>query len=273
LIFDPDTRLTQLGLVPLLGGGNANLHSNYLFFPSREFGGSGSQSLGELTSLWLDHLFDQNVRTYSFVSLRPADTEAARNLTSRFSRDNSQPIVTMNFGVGENSAKCLGDEFEQALVISMIQHGAIVILDKSASSEEIARADRIVSAAARIERDGTSMKVVELDEQRLESLPKNIDVDLVTWNGRIGLLAALIAQSDLYIGYDSAGQHIAAALGVPCIDVFAGFNSERFVHRWSPTGTAETRVVTVGAGGGSGELAERVTQHAIEMLRRRKPGS
>jgi ADP-heptose:LPS heptosyltransferase len=205
------------------------------------------------------------------VSLRPADTESARNLTSRFNHDNSKPIVTMNFGVGENSAKCLGDEFEQALVMSMIQHGAIVILDKGASSDEIARADRIVSAASRIEQGGRGVRVVELDEQRLGSLPESIDADVLTWNGRIGLLAALIAKSDLYIGYDSAGQHIAAALGVPCIDVFAGFTSERFVQRWSPTGTAETRVVTAEPGGRSGELAELVTQHAIEMLQRKSP--
>ena len=273
LIFDPDTRLTQLGLVPLLGASNANSHSDYLFFPSRESGGRGSQSLGELTSLWLDRVFDQNVRTHPFVSLRPADTEAASNLTSRFGRHNSQPIVTMNFGVGENSAKCLGNEFEQSLVFSMIQHGAIVILDKGASSEEIARAGRIVSAASRIERAGKGVRVVEMDEQRLTSLPESIDADLLTWNGRIGLLAALISKSDLYIGYDSAGQHIAAALGVPCVDVFAGFASRRFVERWSPTGTAETRVVTAGAGRGSGELAERVTQHAIEMLQRKSPVS
>lgn len=271
LVFDPDTRLTQLGLVPLLRDRNANSHLDYLFFPSREFGGGGSQSLGELTSLWLDRVFEQNVRTYPFVNLRPADTEAARNLTSRFSRDNSKPIVTMNFGVGENSAKCLGDEFEQSLVFSMIQHGAIVFLDKGGSSDEVARADRIVSAASRIEQDGRGVRVLELDEQRLGSLPESIDADVLTWNGSIGLLAALIAKSDLYIGYDSAGQHIAAALGVPCIDVFAGFTSERFVQRWSPSGSAETRVVTADTVGGSDELAGRVTQHAIEMLQRKSP--
>jgi len=268
VIFDPDTRLTQLGLVPMSRAGSMNSRPGYLFFPSREFGGGGSESLAELTSLWLDRVFDQNVRTYPFVSLRPADTEAARNLTSRFNPENSRPIVTMNFGVGENPAKCLGDEFEQSLVLSMIEHGAIVILDKGASTEEVARADRIVRAASRIERNGRGVSVVEINEQRLASLPDIIDADLLTWNGRIGLLAALISKSDLYIGYDSAGQHIAAALGVPCIDVFAGFTSDRFVHRWSPSGAAETRVVTVDAGSGSGELAGCVTQHAIEMLQR-----
>ena len=55
----------------------------------------------------------------------------------------------------------------------------------------------------------------------------------------------MIGQSDLYIGYDSAGQHIAAALGVPCIDVFAGFSSPRMLDRWRPTGSSESRVIAV----------------------------
>ena len=32
------------------------------------------------------------------------------------------------------------------------------------------------------------------------------------WNGSFAAFAALIAESDLYVGYDSAGQHAAAAL-------------------------------------------------------------
>jgi ADP-heptose:LPS heptosyltransferase len=64
----------------------------------------------------------------------------------------------------------------------------------------------------------------------------------VTWTGRIGLLGALIGESDIYIGYDSAGQHIAAALGVRCVDVFAGAEA-RFRRRWSPTGRSECVVV------------------------------
>jgi ADP-heptose:LPS heptosyltransferase len=32
------------------------------------------------------------------------------------------------------------------------------------------------------------------------------------WDGSIGAFAGLIADSDQYIGYDSAGQHIAAAM-------------------------------------------------------------
>jgi len=59
----------------------------------------------------------------------------------------------------------------------------------------------------------------------------------------IGELAALISNCDEYIGYDSAGQHIAAALKVPCITVFAGSNSMRFVQRWAAQGPGERHIV------------------------------
>jgi ADP-heptose:LPS heptosyltransferase len=44
----------------------------------------------------------------------------------------------------------------------------------------------------------------------------------------------MIAASRLYVGYDSAGQHVAAALGVPLISVFAGAANERMRARWTP---------------------------------------
>ena len=83
------------------------------------------------------------------------------------------------------------------------------------------------------------------------------------------MLAGLIGESDLYIGYDSAGQHIAAALGVPCIDVFAGYSSRRMLDRWRPTGKASTRVVAVDPANGDDDdnLVERVLKLTHEMLR------
>ena len=42
------------------------------------------------------------------------------------------------------------------------------------------------------------------------------------------------------MGYDSAGQHVAAACGVPLISIFAGFPAPRMFHRWRPTGPRAT---------------------------------
>ncbi len=53
----------------------------------------------------------------------------------------------------------------------------------------------------------------------------------------------MIAQSDLYAGYDSAGQHAAAASGTPLISIFAGAPSERFLQRWSPQGRGRIDII------------------------------
>jgi ADP-heptose:LPS heptosyltransferase len=92
------------------------------------------------------------------------------------------------------------------------------------------------------------------------------------WSGRIGLLAALIAESDLYIGYDSAGQHIAAAAGVACIDVFAGFSSQRMLERWRPAGPGTSRVIavdTINDVADARAILSETLLHAHELL---KPG-
>ena len=90
------------------------------------------------------------------------------------------------------------------------------------------------------------------------------------WSGRIGLFAALISESDLYIGYDSAGQHIAAAAGVACIDVFAGFSSPRMLDRWRPAGPGASRVIavdTINAVTDSGAILSETLRHARALLK------
>ena len=56
------------------------------------------------------------------------------------------------------------------------------------------------------------------------------------WDGSFAGFAAIIAGSRLYVGYDSAGQHVAAACGVPLISIFAGFPCARMFERWRPVG-------------------------------------
>ena len=60
------------------------------------------------------------------------------------------------------------------------------------------------------------------------------------WEGSFAGFAQVIAGSSLYVGYDSAGQHVAAACGVPLISIFAGFPAPRMFHRWRPSGPRVT---------------------------------
>lgn len=267
LIVDPDSRLTQLGLLPLLTpaapytdtapSGKARLRDNYVFFPSREFGNTSTDSLSRLTLLWLKVVFADGAYATPLLGLRDEDLGWAAGLVNRMRRCDTRPVVAVNFGVGENPLKRVSDEFEKQLICRLLEEGAKIILDKGAGEAELKRADTVIRKAKRIAYQGRAVKVVEVDETRIENLLQadTIDADVFVWNGRIGLLAALISKSDLYVGYDSAGQHIATALGVPCIDVFAGYSSPRMLDRWRPMGTAEARVIPFDTLGGAANEA------------------
>jgi ADP-heptose:LPS heptosyltransferase len=99
-------------------------------------------------------------------------------------------------------------EFERQLLRELSSRAATVILDKGAGPEEATQAE---SAAAGL-------------------------VNVKFWSGSFASFAALMAGSDLYVGYDSGGQHAAAALSVPLVSIFAGAVNDRFFERWRPDG-------------------------------------
>ena len=68
---------------------------------------------------------------------------------------------------------------------------------------------------------------------------------LIGVESRIGEMAGLIANSHEYIGYDSACQHIAAAMETPCITIFAGSNNMRFIRRWSAHGIRKSAIIHI----------------------------
>jgi ADP-heptose:LPS heptosyltransferase len=112
--------------------------------------------------------------------------------------------VTVSLGVGENPAKRLGDEFERELMRMLA--GRRVLVDLGGSAEERERVRRALQPGMR------------------------------THDGSFASFAGQIARSKLFIGYDSAGGHVASACGVPSICVFAGAVSDRFLERWRPSG-------------------------------------
>jgi ADP-heptose:LPS heptosyltransferase len=125
-----------------------------------------------------------------------------------------------------------------------MSEGATVILDKGGDPEEVARIEMLVDTLG-----AEGFRAWAQDEHRNAALgPSEVGgIRLFTWQGGIGRLAALTAESTAYIGYDSAGQHIAAALGVPTIDIFTGFTSPRMLERWSPHGPGPIHVLVLDA--------------------------
>jgi ADP-heptose:LPS heptosyltransferase len=192
LVIDPDSRLTQLGLLPVCPEGR------YRLFESRAYGGQTSRTLPELAAAWA-------FETFGVAGAKPyVALETALRPGSH---------LAVSLGVGENPAKRLPDPFEEELLRLLASTGAEIRIDKGAGGEEAARVMRAV------ERSGARATF---------------------WDGSFAGFAAIIASAALYVGYDSAGQHVAAACGVPLIGIFAGFPAPRMFERWRPSGDRST---------------------------------
>lgn len=188
IVLDPDSRLTQLGLIPICDDGR------YYFFESRAFGGVSQASLPELTALWLEQTLDI---PYAQPYVAP-DPQAG------------EFDCCVSWGVGENDNKRIGYEFELAVIKHLLSRGRRVLIDRGAGGDE---GDRVDALANQIQ-------------------SPHLQVN----DGSYSSFAAKIVKSALYVGYDSAGQHVAAAAGVPLVSIFAGYASERMFWRWKPTG-------------------------------------
>jgi len=233
LVADPDSRLTQLGLLPLVAD-----QSRDWFFESRSYPGEGSVS--RLAAGWLADHFHLSREPRPFIAMSEADRAAGQELIAALRRGGANLVVSVHFGVGDNPNKRLPNPFETRLLSALLADGATVVLAKGIGAEEVSRAERHIA-----ELRAVGWRVAEVNRQNMERLSAEpaLGVDVLTFEGRLGLFCALVAASDEYIGYDSAGQHIAAALGVPTIDIFADSNTPLAAKRWRPFGPGLVRVV------------------------------
>lgn len=169
------------------------------------------------------HLFES--RAYGGASDAPLPYLAAAWAAETFGVDGARPylaladepahrgVIAVSLGVGENPAKRLPDPFEANLLALLAETGLQICIDKGAGGEEAARVERAVVQSG---------------------------IHATFWTGSFAGFAALIAAGRLYVGYDSAGQHVAAAAGVPLISIFAGFPAARMFQRWRPTSDRAT---------------------------------
>ena len=202
IVLDPDSRLTQLGLLPVCP------EQDYYFFESRAYGADSDDSLKDLARRWLGDTFDV---TDAEAYLAPREQAAAGD----------EPFIAVSLGVGENLAKRIADPFEEELLRALAATGWALWVDTGPGGEEAVRVRRALAHCGA--REG----------------------QVRAFEGSFAAFASLIARSRLYVGYDSAGQHAAAAGRVPLVCIFAGFPSARMFARWRPTGPGPIEVVRV----------------------------
>jgi ADP-heptose:LPS heptosyltransferase len=188
VVIDPDSRLTQLGLLPICS------EERYHLFESRAYGGESDLPLPELAARWAQETFGIG-GAKPYVALGPLPA--------------SKTHVAVSLGVGENPDKRLPDPFEEQLLSLLSQKRQTLAVDSGAGGDE---KERVRLA---LERSGASATL---------------------WDGAFAGFARIIASARLFVGYDSAGQHLAAACGVPLISIFAGFPVPRMFQRWRPVG-------------------------------------
>jgi hypothetical protein len=269
LVVDPDTRLTQLGMLPVCPD------ESYLFFPSREYRSSSDESLAALASHWSSEVFGgSDIQILPRLWLKDEDEETGRHVASRLGSNGKRKIVCLNFGVGGNQEKRAGRDFEQSLIDFLVappgepRARPAVILDTGTGSEDKGLVDWTLKRAQASLHGRKEFKLAEACEDNLSVLLSSQDAppDILVWRGRVGLLAAMIKASDAYIGYDSMGQHIAAALGTPCIDVAAGFPSPKFIRRWKPSGPGRVTLIEAPGAKPSHEVLAEVAGSLAPIL-------
>ena len=95
--------------------------------------------------------------------------------------------------------------------------GKRIVIDQGAGTEETGRVQRSMRTCGRVE----------------------------SWSGAYAPFASAISKAKHYVGYDSAGQHVAAACGTPLVSIFTGYTSRRMFQRWRPYGPGRIDVVKV----------------------------
>lgn len=212
LVIDPDSRLTQLGLLPVCA------EERYLFYESRAYGADTDEPLTALTRRWVaETLGVADAHPY----FRPAERRA-----DRFD-------VTVSLGVGENADKRVADPFETELLRELDQRFGRILVDTGHGGEEAERVRRAVCES------GSRAEV---------------------FSGSFAAFAAHVAESGLFVGYDSAGGHAAASAGTPLVSIFGGYLCERTFQRWRAAGAESARIIRVEPSDTDETVLEQVRQ-------------
>ena len=234
ILIDPDSRLSQLGVLPIID------LDHYFFFDSRsEVSFAGNLSMAQSTNAWLNKIIGEEDFHHPRVWLLPSNLQKAAQLYAELKNNGARRVIALNFGVGGNPRKRVGQRLEQKLLLNLLQEpNTVILLDKGFGDAERQSSDALL---ARIKANGYAIHSAVFDE----GLNTQLNWGAIGLQTRIGEIAAIIANCNEYIGYDSACQHIAAALKTPCLTIFAGSNNMRFIRRWSAFGPNNCKIVHV----------------------------
>jgi ADP-heptose:LPS heptosyltransferase len=272
IIINTDSRLLQSGLLPII----PPVEESKRYFSWRPSVNSETwegTSQAEDLRQWLEATFGTEPpggTIYPGLHFLDEDRAFADKVYEILNSTPRPFVVSMSFGVGGNLEKRVrnGSEvvspFELDLILKLLADGVTIVLDRGFGSEEFEQAAAIIRAV----RD-KGIEAAEITEENpgLLASTKSGNVRLIAFQGTINKFAALINLSDCYIGYDSLGQHLAAALGRDVITIFAGYHSELFPERWRPMGRGIIRLIKAGYGPFTIEYQDALVDEVVELYR------
>ncbi|MGB5751063.1 MAG: glycosyltransferase family 9 protein [Desulfobacterales bacterium] len=234
ILIDPDSRLSQLGVLPIFP------EHQYFFFDSRsDISFASNMSMAQLTNTWINKVTDQEDFRYPRIWPHSSNLAQAAKFYDQLKPGGARRLIVINFGVGGNQRKKVGWRLEKDLLLSLLQEpDTVIVLDKGFGDEELHNSNLLLEA---VKAKGFATQ----DAVFGTALDSGISSGVIGMQTRIGEIAAIISKCDEYIGYDSACQHIAAALEIPCLTIFAGSNNMRFIRRWSAYSTNNCQIVHV----------------------------
>ena len=225
ILFDSDTRMTQLGLLPLV------CDEDTFYFPSRNTFPVeiNDKNLSLLTNHWLNQILGEEISTSPFLFLKHHDGDHL-SFCQNLKENGCNFVIAINFGVGNDPKKKIHGSFEENLIKSLLKvKNTAIILDTGRGPQENQRAQYHLD---RVKEHGFSTGFISDANMHSEKIA--FPHGLITFKGSLGSLGKLIDAADCFIGYDSCGQHLAAATATPAVIIFAGAPSKRFIGRWTP---------------------------------------
>ncbi|HCE43770.1 MAG TPA: hypothetical protein DET40_09495 [Lentisphaeria bacterium] len=234
LLFDPDSSLSHLGLLPLVDD------SKYLFLNIR-----GAQkfppklSLSRLANILMDKILSESEYCHPSVwlagNVRGESADFARGLRKK----GCSRIISVNFGAGGNPRKRVDGDFEEKLIFELLRKtGTVVLLDRGSTPDEDGRSEKLMKSLAR-------KKIITKDLVFGSCKGCELPHGVIGVRASLGEMSSLIAESDEFIGYDSPLLHVSAALGITAFAIFAGTNNPRFIRRWNACGSGKCKLIHV----------------------------
>lgn len=249
LLIGPDSRLDQLGLLPLLPA------QSTLLWEGLHWDGQPPQRLSALLDQWCHARFSTATRAPS-LSCDANTTALAERLRLAFG---AGPLLAVKLDHGGNPAKALPRSSEVAVLRRCREQGWRILLDRGFGAAELAGSDALMQELGwqPLDLDGSGQGLGQPLEQlgpgELAAAP------VLRCHGSIAQWAAGLAACSAALSYDSVGHHLAAALGVPLVTAFTGHADPGFAVAWRPAGPGHIAVVEI-------PTARKEAPHWVEQI-------